>query len=109
MKTIITHISMKLVENEDKIKAYASVIINDSIKINGIKIEMNEREKLLVILPESENRRLQYVVPLTQETRQYIDKQLIDRYLSLEKALNKTATFEKENTANLKGNDTDVN
>ena len=36
MKTVITHISMKLVENEDKIKAYASVIINDSIKINAL-------------------------------------------------------------------------
>ena len=34
METVITHISMRLTENEDKIKAYASIVINDSIKIN---------------------------------------------------------------------------
>ena len=101
METVITHISMRLMENDDKIKAYASIVINDSIKINGIKIVMTNTGKLLVILPEAENRKLQYVVPLSQETRQHIDQQLLERYFVLEEALNKTA--------NMKGNGENVN
>ena len=101
METVITHISMRLTENEDKIKAYAAIVINDSIKINGIKIVMTTTGKLLVILPEAENRKMQYVVPLTQETRQHIDQQLLERYFVLEEALNKTA--------NMKGNGSNGN
>ena len=106
METVITHISMRLMENDDKIKAYASIVINDSIKINGIKIVMTKTGKLLVVLPEAENRKLQYVVPVTQEMRQHIDEKLIAHYFKLKKNISKNAN---QNTANLKGNDTDVN
>ena len=51
MQTSITKISMKLNAEEDKIKAYASIVVNGSVKINGIKIMSNRDGKLLVVLP----------------------------------------------------------
>ena len=105
LQTTITQISMKLT-NENEVVAYASIVLNNSVKINGIEIKKNDVGKLLVILPESESRKLQYVVPVTQEMRQHIDEKLIAHYFKLKKNISKNAN---QNTANLKGNDTDVN
>ena len=83
MQTSITKISMKINDENDSIKAYASVVFNHSVKINGIQIVENDAGKLIVILPEdSENNYF----------RQYLDTTLVERYFKLKSALNKTAT-----------------
>ena len=92
MQTSITKISMRLNNENAEIKAYASIIINCSVKINGIKIIANRDGKILVVLPENSEKKIQYVVPMNNYFRQYLDTTLVDRYLKLRDALNKTAT-----------------
>ena len=76
MQTSITKISMKINDENDSIKAYASVVFNHSVKINGIQIVENDAGKLIVI----------------NYFRQYLDTTLVERYFKLKSALNKTAT-----------------
>ena len=91
MQTSITKISMKLNSESAEIKAYASIIINGSVKINGIRIIANRDGKILVVLPEDSEKKIQYVVPMTNYFRQYLDNTLVDRYLKMREAFNKTA------------------
>ena len=63
-----------------------------SMKINGIQIVENDAGKLIVILPEDSEKQIQYVVPMTNYFRQYLDTTLVERYFKLKSALNKTAT-----------------
>ena len=92
MQTSITKISMRLNDENAEVKAYASIVINGSVKINGIKIVSNRDSKILVVLPEDSEKKIQYVVPMSIYFRQYLDNTLVDRYLKLRDALNKTAT-----------------
>ena len=92
MQTSITKISMRLNDENAEVKAYASIVINGSVKINGIKIISNRDGKILVVLPEDSEKKIQYVVPMNNYFRQYLDTTLVDRYLKLRDALNKTAT-----------------
>ena len=43
---------MQLDSEDAEIKAYASIVINGSVKINGIRITANRDGKILVVLPE---------------------------------------------------------
>ena len=92
MQTSISKISMKINDENDSIKAYTSVVFNHSVKINGIQIVENDAGKLIVILPEDSEKQIQYVVPMTNYFRQYLDTTLVERYFKLKSALNKTAT-----------------
>lgn len=105
LQVTITQISMKLT-NDNEVVAYASIVFNDSVKINGVKIKKNDVGKLLVLLPEFESQKLQYVVPLTHKLRQHIDEQLIEHYFKLKKNVIKNAN---ENIANQKGNGSNGN
>ena len=92
MQTSITKISMRLNDENAEVKAYASIVINGSVKINGIKIISNRDGKILVVLPEDSEKQIQYVVPMINYFRQYLDTTLVERYFKLKSALNKTAT-----------------
>ena len=89
MQTSITKISMKINSEESPVKAYVSIVLNNSVKINGIKLVSSENGKLFVVLPENSENRIQFVVPMDNYFRQYIDKTLIERYFKLKSALNK--------------------
>ena len=89
MQTSITKISMKINSEESAVKAYISIVLNNSVKVNGIKLVSLENGKLIVVLPENSDKKIQYVVPVDNYFRQYIDKTLVDRYLKLKAALNK--------------------
>ena len=91
VQTSITKISMKLNSESAEVKAYASIIINGSVKVNGIRIIANRDGKILVVLPEDSEKKIQYVVPMSTYFRQYLDNTLVDRYLKLRGAINKTA------------------
>ena len=62
------------------------------LEINGIKIIANRDGKILVVLPEDSEKKIQYVVPMNNYFRQYLDTTLVERYFKLKSALNKTAT-----------------
>ena len=89
MQTSITKISMKINSEESSVKAYVSIVLNNSVKINGIKLVSSENGKLIVVLPENSEKKIQYVVPMDNYFRQYIDRTLVDRYFKLKSALNK--------------------
>lgn len=101
MNIVISQIKIKLnsnTANDDKgesVKAYASVVINDSIKINGIRLESNFAGRLVVRFPSSNSRSLQYIVPLNNDVRQYIDNKIIERYFESKKAINKKTPTSK--------------
>ena len=59
MQTSITKISMRLNDENAEVKAYASIVINSSVKINGIKIISNRDGKILVVLPEDSEKKIQ--------------------------------------------------
>lgn len=89
MQTSITKISMKINSEKSPVKAYVSIVLNNSVKINGIKLVSSENGKLIVVLPENSEKKIQYVVPMDNYFRQYIDKTLVERYFKLKSALNK--------------------
>ena len=89
MQTSITKISMKINSEESAVKAYVSIVLNKSVKINGIKLVSSENGKIIVVLPENSEKKIQYVVPMDNYFRQYIDRTLVDRYFKLKSALNK--------------------
>ena len=89
MQTSITKISMKINSEESAVKAYVSIVLNNSVKINGIKLVSSENGKIIVVLPENSEKKIQYVVPMDNYFRQYIDKTLVERYFKLKSALNK--------------------
>ena len=89
MQTSITKISMKINSEESAVKAHVSIVLNNSVKINGIKLVSLENGKLIVVLPENSEKKIQYVVPMDNYFRQYIDRTLVDRYFKLKSALNK--------------------
>lgn len=89
MQTSITKISMKINSEESAVKAYVSIVLNNSVKINGIKLVSSENGKIIVVLPENSEKKIQYVVPMDNYFRQYIDRTLVDRYFKLKSALNK--------------------
>lgn len=86
MRLVITQIKIRLINDAANVKAYASVVFNESIKINGIRIETNYLDRLVVRFPFSQSKHLQYVVPLNDAVRQYIDKQIVERYFETKKA-----------------------
>ena len=65
----------------------------------AVKLVSSENGKLFVVLPENSENRIQFVVPMDNYFRQYIDKTLVERYFKLKSALNNNAT---------KGNDPNV-
>ncbi len=57
MQTSITKISMKINSEESPVKAYVSIVLNNSVKINGIKLVSSENGKLIVVLPENSEKK----------------------------------------------------
>lgn len=100
MNMVISQIKIRLNNNSandknEKVKAYASIVVNNALKINGIRIESNYAGRLVVRFPSSNSRSLQYIVPLNNDVRQYIDNKIIERYFETKKAINKKTPTSK--------------
>lgn len=85
MQLKITSISMRLTTDEDDIKAYASVALNNTVKINGIRIVHDIVGKPVIVYPSKEE--MQIIVPLSVEFRQHLEYSLIEHYYSLKKTI----------------------
>lgn len=78
-KIVVSNVVVKLVNDAGNVKAYASVVINDSIKINGIKVIIDDIGRRKIDFPKAEQ--FQYVFPLNIETRSILTNKIINRYL----------------------------
>ena len=91
----ITKISMRILSKEETVPngviAYASIVFNDSVKINGLALTENENGKHIVRFPESEDKKLQYIVPLNDELRKSVDRAVVEHYFKLKNKLNRLA------------------
>ena len=84
----ITSVNVRKMENEDsKMKAVASVVLEDSIAIHDIKIILGKNEdgsdKLFIAMPSRKLPNGTYrdvVHPINQETRSAFEKAIIDEY-----------------------------
>ncbi len=88
----ITSVNVRKMENEDsKMKAVASVVLEDSIAIHDIKVILGKNEdgsdKLFIAMPSRKLPNGTYrdvVHPINQETRSAFEKAIIDEYNKIE-------------------------
>ena len=83
---------MKVTDEDNEIKAFAEIIFNESIKINGIKVIVNDVGKLIVVLPENKIEQIQYVVPLSVQLRKDINNEIINKYFSIKESIKNAKT-----------------
>lgn len=84
----ITSVSVRKMENEEsKMKAVASVVLDDCIAIHDIKIILGKNEdgsdKLFIAMPSRKLPNGSYrdvAHPINQETRSAFEKAIIDEY-----------------------------
>jgi len=85
----ITSVRINLKDGDDKLKAFASIVINDCFIVKGLKV-INGTRGYFVSMPnrkQQQGENINYVDvahPLNNETREMIEKTVLDNY---EKAL----------------------
>ncbi len=79
----ITRINIHEVEKKDaKLKAVASVTIQDAIAIHGIKI-IDSEKGLFISMPARKNSNNEYkdiVHPINAEAREHLERSIIEEY-----------------------------
>lgn len=80
----ITNVKVELAEGgAPRLKAYASIVLDDELAINDIKI-VNARRGLCVEFPQSYKKfGYQNVAPLNPEIRRYLQSVILDAYQSV--------------------------
>ncbi len=81
---IITSVRFRPVENGGKLQAVASILIDHSLAVTDIKI-IRGKKKTFVRMPYKEIGGVSrdIVVPVNQETRQYIEQTILSAYYDL--------------------------
>ena len=83
----ITSVNVHKFEREgSKIRAYASVILDDCFKVSGIKVLQGE-EKLYLAMPNrinSKGEKHDIANPINSETRKMFEDKIIEAYNNLE-------------------------
>jgi stage V sporulation protein G len=77
----ITEVRLTL-RNEDRLKAYASITIDDCFVVRGIRV-IAGNDGLFIAMPSRkspEGRHLDIAHPIKSETREYITKRVIEEY-----------------------------
>ena len=83
----ITNVRINLRDGDEKLKAFASIVINDCFIVKGLRV-INGSRGYFVSMPnrkQSEGEFVDIAHPLNNETREMIEKIVLDNY---EKALN---------------------
>lgn len=79
----ITDIKIRLTSNkDDKLKAVASIVIDDAIAIHGIKI-VNGRDGLFLSMPSRKNKEgdfVDIVHPIKNEIREELQTKVLEAY-----------------------------
>lgn len=82
----ITSINMKKIEGTNKCKAIVSIVINDAICINDIKI-IEGQNGLFMAMPNRKKSNGDFkdvAHPINAETRELIQKTIIDKYKEID-------------------------
>jgi stage V sporulation protein G len=77
----ITEVRFTL-RNEDRLKAYASITLDDCFVVRGIRV-IAGNDGLFVAMPSrksQDGRHLDIAHPIKSETREYITKRIIEEY-----------------------------
>lgn len=82
-KINISDISVrKNTEQDSRVKAYVSIVINDAIKIHRIRIIQGD-EKLFIAMPsvKKDDMFIDIVHPINKETREKLETAIVNEYL----------------------------
>lgn len=80
----ISNIVINKIDNNGKVKAYVTFVLNESFAIHDARI-IEGNKGLFVAMPsrKSENKFKDICHPITQELREEIDKAILDEYQSM--------------------------
>ena len=79
--------------NDEKLKAYATIVIEDSLVIRDIKIIMGKSGRLFVAMPSKKYKKGLFrdiIHPLNQDIRNYLEQKVFETYNSKIKYLENT-------------------
>jgi len=78
----ITDVKITVLKSEDKMKALASIVVNNALAIHGLKV-IEGVNGLFVAMPSRKTKDNEYkdiVHPITNELRQQIQAQVLTQY-----------------------------
>ena len=78
----VTNVNLKKVEEQGAVKAYATIILDDSLAIHNIRL-IEGKGKLFIAFPSHKDKNENYhdyVHPIISELRETIEKTILDKY-----------------------------
>ena len=78
----VTNVNLKKVEENGAVKAYATIILDDSLAIHNIRL-IEGKERLFIAFPSYKDKNEayhDYVHPIVSDLREVIEKAIIDKY-----------------------------
>lgn len=78
----VTNVNLKKVEEQGAVKAYATIILDDSLAIHNIRL-IEGKDKLFIAFPSHKDKNEayhDYVHPIVSDLREVIEKVIIDKY-----------------------------
>ena len=78
----VTNVNLKKVEENGVVKAYATIILDDSLAIHNIRL-IEGKERLFIAFPSYKDKNEayhDYVHPIVSELRKAIEKAILDKY-----------------------------
>ena len=79
----VNKVTVGLINGHEKVKAIVSVTLNESLLVRGIRIIEKKDKQLLVAMPNRKDKNGNWkdtVQPLTSETRELIEAEVIKAY-----------------------------
>ena len=78
----VTNVNLKKVEENGAVKAYATIILDDSLAIHNIRL-IEGKERLFIAFPSYKDKNEayhDYVHPIVSELRKANEKAILDKY-----------------------------
>lgn len=78
----VTNVNLKKVEEQGAVKAYSTIILDDSLAIHNIRL-IEGKDKLFIAFPSHKDKNESYhdyVHPIVSELRETIEKAILDKY-----------------------------
>ena len=78
----VTNVNLKKVEDKGSVKAYATIILDDSLAIHNIRL-IEGKERLFIAFPNYKDKNEayhDYAHPIVSDLRENIEKAIIDKY-----------------------------
>lgn len=78
----VTNVNLKKVDEQGAVKAYATIILDDSLAIHNIRL-IEGKDKLFIAFPSHKDKNecyRDYVHPIISELRETIEKAILDKY-----------------------------